>query len=43
MLAKREHIRVGKGRLEMILKERVRFFRPLYGWQDVRSFSLHVP
>jgi peptidoglycan/xylan/chitin deacetylase (PgdA/CDA1 family) len=38
MLAKREHIRVGKGRLESMLKERVRFFRPPYGWQDVRSF-----
>jgi peptidoglycan/xylan/chitin deacetylase (PgdA/CDA1 family) len=38
MLAKREHIKLGKDRLETMLKERVRFFRPPYGWQDVRSF-----
>jgi len=38
MLANREHIRVGKDRLERMLEERVRFFRPPYGWQDVRSF-----
>jgi peptidoglycan/xylan/chitin deacetylase (PgdA/CDA1 family) len=38
MLAKFEHIRAGKRRLETMVNERVRFFRPPYGWQDVRSF-----
>ncbi len=38
MLGKFEHIRAGKRRLQRILNERVRFFRPPYGWQDVRAF-----
>jgi peptidoglycan/xylan/chitin deacetylase (PgdA/CDA1 family) len=38
MLAKFEHIRAGKRRLETMLNEPVRFFRPPYGWQDVRAF-----
>ena len=31
-------IRRGKSRLEALLGEPVRLFRPPYGWQDVRSF-----
>jgi peptidoglycan/xylan/chitin deacetylase (PgdA/CDA1 family) len=36
--SKIRHIRTGKRRLEAILRERVRLFRPPYGWQDVRAF-----
>jgi peptidoglycan/xylan/chitin deacetylase (PgdA/CDA1 family) len=38
MLAKFEHIKAGKHRLQSMLNERIRFFRPPYGWQDVRGF-----
>lgn len=37
-LGKIRHIRAGKRRLEAIQRERVRLFRPPYGWQDVRAF-----
>ncbi len=38
VLGKFGHIRAGKRRLQTMLNERVRFFRPPYGWQDVRAF-----
>jgi peptidoglycan/xylan/chitin deacetylase (PgdA/CDA1 family) len=38
MRAKVGKIQTGKRRLEGLLAERVRFYRPPYGWQDLRGF-----
>lgn len=38
MLAKVRKIQAGKRRLEEMLDEPIRFYRPPYGWMDVRGF-----